>query len=111
MLQAQTALDAASLDLERSLGALRNALHISPDTPLDIEVPAEIPDFEADTALATNAALRNRSVIKGWELQSVQADRRAAVAKLQNRPGATLEASYGFNATGPNISNAYKGYR
>ena len=107
LLQAQTALDAAELDFSRAMAALRIALRMSPDVPFSIDVPSDIPDFAPDTALATRAALRNRSTVSGWELQEVQAARRATEARFENGIGATLEASYGFNATGSDLSGAY----
>lgn len=108
LLRARTAEDAAELELDRALAALRIGLHLPPSTPLEIEVPHQTPDLEPDTALAARAALRNRSAMVGWELQGVQAERRVAEARWQNRLDATLDASYGFNATGNDFSGAYR---
>jgi outer membrane protein TolC len=107
LLGAQTDLDAAKLELERNIAALRIALNVPPDTPLEIAVPSSVPDFEPDTARAVSEALSNRSVVSSLELQDVQAQRRIAEAKLNNGFGATLQASYGFNATGTNVTRAY----
>ncbi len=53
-------------------------------------------------------ALRNRSTVSDAELQEVQARRRVSEAKLSNGMSATIQASYGFNATGPEASAAYQ---
>lgn len=108
LLQARTNLDAATLALERALGALRIALHLPEGAPLAVIAPAETPDFEPDTALAVAEAMRNRATVSSVELQQVQAERRVTEAKLNNGFGATLQASYGFNATGGELSGAYQ---
>jgi outer membrane protein TolC len=108
LLRAQTDLDAAKLELQRALAAFRIALNIAPDTPLEIDVPASVPDLEPDTAVAVKEALQNTSAIASLELQNVQAKRRVAEAKLENGVGALLQASYGFNATGSRFKHAYQ---
>lgn len=107
LLQARTNLDAAELALERSLAALRIALHLPPDRALAVVASAETPEFEADTALAVTEALRNRAAVSNVELQELQAERRVTQARLDNGFGAVLSASYGFNATGSEFSDAY----
>jgi len=108
LLQARTNLDAATLALERSLSALRIALHLPSDAALAVVAPVETPDVEPDTALAVAEALRNRATVSSVELQQVQAERRVTEAGLNNGLGATLQASYGFNATGSELSGAYE---
>ena len=107
LLRAQADLDAAELAFDRALATLRIALNVPRDTPLEIAVPDRVPGFEPDTTLAVSQALQNRSVVSSAELQGVQAQRRVTEAKLNNGFGATLQASYGFNATGPDIRGGY----
>ena len=53
-------------------------------------------------------ALRNRATISDLRLQDVQAQRRIAETKLNNGIGANLSASYGYNATAPDMNLAYR---
>lgn len=108
LLRSRNALDAARLDLQRSLAALRLALNLPAGAPLDIDTTIVIPRFEADTAMAVAQALRNRSEVSGVELEEVQAERRVTEAKLNNGFNATIQATYGFNATAPEASLVYR---
>jgi outer membrane protein TolC len=73
-----------------------------------VSVDATVPVIDPDTALAVMEALRNRATVTDAELQEVQAERRVTEARLNNGFGATVQASYGFNATGPELSLAYR---
>ena len=84
------------------------ALNISPDTPLSVAVSATVPPVEPDTAVAVTQALHNRASVSTVELQEVQARRRITEAKLANGIGATVQASYGYNATAPEAGLAYQ---
>ncbi len=108
LLRARTSAEDARLEFQRALSSLRIALHLPPGTPLEISREATVPGFQADTAIAVREALRNLSTVSNAELAQVQADRRVMDAKLSNGPGATVQASYGFNATGPEASFAYR---
>jgi outer membrane protein TolC len=108
LLRARTSLDAARLTADRALAALRLALGLPASVPLDIAVPDAVPVFEADTAVAVAEALRNRAAMADVSLQDVQARRRVREAKLTNGLNATIQASYGFNATGPEMGVAYR---
>jgi len=107
LLRSRASLDGARLEYEQALAALRIQLKMALDTPLEVMVPAAIPDFEPDAARAVAQALQNRSVMRDVHLQELQADRRVAEAKLNNGIGGTLLASYGFNATAPEASGVY----
>lgn len=107
LLRARTSADAARLGYDRALATLRLALNLDPGTPLDVVAPVTIPGLEADTGRAVAEALRNRASVSDVELQDVLARRRVTEAKLNNGMGATVEASYGFNATGSHLNDAY----
>jgi outer membrane protein TolC len=104
----RTTLDGARLEQDRAFAALRLALNLPPAAPLDIVVVSSVPEFEADTARAVTEALRNSSRMSDVALQEVQARRRVTEAKLSTGIGATMQASYGYNATGPEASLAYQ---
>ena len=108
LLRAQIALDGALLQAERTLGALRIALAISPDTPIELVPPEEIPDVSVDTALALREALTSRSQILDLELQELQAERRVTEARRGTGIGMTLTASAGYNQSATAIEDAYR---
>ena len=107
LLRARTSLDGARLEFERAAAALRLALNLPVGAPLEIEVTSTVPEFEADTARAVAEALRNRASVSDVELQDVQSRRRVTEARLNNWLGASVSASYGFNATAPDASLVY----
>jgi outer membrane protein TolC len=108
LLRSRTSLDGARLENDRATAALRLALNLPPNTPLAIVVPAEIPVFEPDTTRAVAEALARRASVSTVQLQDVQARRRVTEARLANGIGATVQASFGFNATAPEASLAYQ---
>ncbi len=108
LLRSRTRLDAARLDYERAVAALRLALNLPPATALQVTAPANVPALEPDTAQAVTQALANRSAVTGVRLQDVQARRRVTEARLSGWLGATLNATYGFNATASEVSQAYR---
>jgi outer membrane protein TolC len=107
LLRSRTNLDQARLQYERALAALRIQLHLNSGAPLEVVVSGEVPAFEPDSAVAAAEALRNLSVVRNVDLQHLQANRRVTEAKLNNGVGGTLQASYGFNATAPELSGVY----
>ena len=108
LLNARTALDGARLELDRAQSALRLALGLAPGEPVAIVVPAEVPSFPVDTAIAVSEARKNRATVTGAELNEIQADRRVTEARLNNGFGATVQASVGFNATASEFDFAYR---
>jgi outer membrane protein TolC len=107
-LRARTALDGARLEHDRALAALRLALNVAEGTPLQITVTSEVPDFEADTTLAVTQALRNLSSVRSLDLQDTQARRSVSEARFNGLPGATVNATYGYNATGAAMNDVYR---
>jgi outer membrane protein TolC len=108
LLRARAALEAARLEHERALASLRLALGLPPDQPIVIAVTTDVPDFEPDTAVAVAQALRNSAALSQTALADVEASRRVTEAQLSDGIGATVQASYGFNATAPDMRTAYQ---
>jgi outer membrane protein TolC len=108
LLQARTALDAARLGYERTLAQLRLGLGLPPDRSFEVTVNAAVPDLEPDTARAVTEAMRNASAVSVAALADVQAQQRISEARLADGVGATLLASYGYNATAPTMNQAYR---
>ena len=107
LLRSRAALDGARLEYDRTLAALRLQLRLPVGAALEIVAPTDIPDVVADTTLAVTEALRNRAEMRDLELQSVQARRRVNEARLNTGFGATVQASMGFNQTGPEMGAVY----
>ena len=108
LLRSRTTLEGARLELDRTLAALRLGLNLPAGSPLEIVVTSDVPEVNADTARAVAEAMRNRSSVSDVALQDVQSRRRVTEAKLATGIGATMLASYGYNATGPEASTAYE---
>jgi outer membrane protein TolC len=73
-----------------------------------VVVPTTVPAFDPDTAVAVAQALGNRAAVSTVELQEVQARRQVTEAKLADGIGATVQASFGYNATAPEARLAYQ---
>ena len=108
LLRSRTQVDAAKLQLQRALAALRLALNLPENAAIEVVAPQDIPAFDPDTTRAVSEALANAPAVSQAQLQEVQADRQVTEARLSSWLGATLNASYGFNATGPDIHTAYQ---
>ena len=108
LLRARAARDGARLDYDHALATLRLVVNLPPRAPLDVIVTNDVPAFDADTLVAVTQALRNQSQSTSLDLQAVQADRSVNAAKLNNGAGATVRASYGYNATAPAYDQVYQ---
>ena len=108
LLRSRTTLESARLEHERATDALRLALDLPSGTTVEVAVTGGVPEFEADTARAVAEALKNRAAVTAVALDDVQARRSVAEARLRSGAGATVQASYGFNATAPEASLAYQ---
>lgn len=111
LLRARVSLDGAKLEHDRTLAALRLVLDLPPGAPLEIIVPTDVPEVSVDTAVAVAQALRNRATAVDLELQEVQADRSVSEARFGTGPGASLQASMGFNQTAGVLDEAYRDLR
>ncbi len=111
LLRARNAADAAQLEHDRTLAQLRVLLDLPAGTPLEIVVPVEVPEVVADTATAVAQAMRNRATAVDLELQEVQGDRAITEARWGTGPGATLNASVGFNQTAGVLDDVYRDLR
>ncbi|MGQ0813902.1 MAG: TolC family protein [Gemmatimonadota bacterium] len=108
VLRARTAADAAQLERERALAALRLELNLPDDAPLAIAPPPVSLNLTIDPKLAAAEALKNRRELTELELQDVQTQRRITTARLQNSFSARLTAGFGFNQTARYFDEAYR---
>mgnify|MGYP001386335976 CR=1 FL=1 len=109
LLRSRASLDGARLEYERALAALRLGLNLPRGDSIAVRVDLTAPVVLVDTVTAVRQALANRSTVSDVRLQEVQARRAVNAARLSNGPGATIQASLGFNATGPDFNAAYDG--
>ncbi len=107
LLRARASVDDSRLTFERALASLRLALDLPTGSPIEVDVSGAIPEVTTDTARAVDEAMRNSSVVQQARLQEVQAERAVTQARLSNGVGATVQASYGYNATGAEFGSAY----
>lgn len=108
LLRSRAALDQARLDTERALAMLRIGLDMPASVPLSVTIGTDLPAYEADSAVAATQARQNRSTVSDSALSDVQARRAVTAARLSNGMGATVQASFGYNATAPVASDAYR---
>ncbi len=108
LLRARTSLDGARLERARAMAALKLLINDASDVPLSIVAPATIPDVGADTAIAVEQALRNRSQLRALELEELTARRGVSEARLNTGFGMTVSAMAGFNQTAPFFDDAYR---
>ncbi len=99
LLRARSALEGAQLEYDRATAALRIQLGMPLGAPLDVAMTSAIPEIAADTAKAVAEALRNRAAVSDAALADVQSRRSVTEAKLRSGMGATVQASYGYNAS------------
>lgn len=107
LLRSRTSLDGARLEYDRAMAALRLGLNLGRGDSLSVVVTPDTPVVTADTAKAVREALANRASVAEVRLQEVRARRSVNAARLSNGMGATVQASYGFNATGNGFDAAY----
>lgn len=108
LLRSQTSLDGARLEYERAQAALRLVINAPADRPIEIAVTSDVPVFVADTAMAVMQALRNVSAVRSLDLQDATARRSVSEARFNGGPGATVNATYGYNATGGAMNEVYR---
>lgn len=108
LLRAQASREGARLERDRAEAALRLALNVGPEVPLEIAVTPEVPEFAADTQVAVTQALRNLSAVRQLELQEARARRGVSDTRLGRFPGFQLSASYGRNASGIAMRDVYR---
>ncbi|MCA9767907.1 MAG: TolC family protein [Gemmatimonadetes bacterium] len=107
LLRARNALDGSRLQYDRAMASLRLALNLPIDAAIELTVPTDIPVVEADTAVAVREAMANRAAVRDVALQRTQAERSVNAARLNTGFAATVQASYGYNATGTDFRTAY----
>lgn len=105
-LNAKMSLSTAQIDLLNARQSLAIVLGMPNNQLPEVLPPDKIPSVSADSALALDAAVRNRSDVRAIELQTVTATRSKIQTELNNGFNATLSATLGLNQTAPTVPNA-----
>jgi len=108
LLNSETSLNQAVLDLQVQQNRLRSFLGFNEKLNIQIIVPEEVPTFEVDVKRAVESALENNSQILAYKRQLIEAERDVSKARAENRFNASLYGSYGLNQTAPTLSEAYQ---
>lgn len=106
LLNAQMSLSTAQLDVLNAKQNLTLLLGISTNN-YTIESPQNSNVLRIDSALALEKALSNRSEIKNFELQKLNAERFTTQTTLNNSFNATLSATVGLNQTAQTVPSAF----
>lgn len=106
-LNSGAALNQAQLELEVAKFKLRSFLGYNESIDIDLIVPSEIPKFSVDVVRAKEEALKNNSLITGYQRQLIEAERDVAKARAESRFNANLFASYGLTQSSDQFNTAY----
>lgn len=104
---AESSLTQANINYNQQLNSFRLLLGLNPDTPIDVEVPEEVPDFHVDEQLALRMARQNNSTALNFDMQTLQAERDLDLAVKQSSFSATIQANFGLNQTSENFNELY----
>jgi outer membrane protein TolC len=107
-LNAGTALNEATLDLEVRKFRLRSFLGYNETVDIELSISPEVPEFKPDLGRAIQEALNNNPDVLQYERQLIEADREVARARANRGFNADLTATYGLSASDPLFENAYR---
>ncbi|MCF7801575.1 MAG: TolC family protein, partial [Candidatus Marinimicrobia bacterium] len=106
-MNAEANLSNSQLELDRALRNLRIALDLPSDKELVLEDPPTMQHRELDMNRLIDLARSNSSVLPGYELQLLQAERALQQAKSNRWLDANISASWGYNKSGETIDDVY----
>lgn len=107
-LNAGTALNEATIDLELRRSRLRSFLGFNEGVSLELILPREVPDIELDYTRTLSEAQTNNPEILSLERQLLEAERSVAEAKSQKGLRADLFAQFGLSQNAEKLGDAYQ---
>ncbi|MEO1052349.1 MAG: TolC family protein [Bacteroidota bacterium] len=108
LMNSRQAVAQANLDLETSTLSLRAYLGLKEDDALELIVPAVIPEFEVDEAVALDEAKKNRQEAIAFQRRRLEAERDVAQANGDNGLNANLFANFGLTNNGNQFGDIYQ---
>lgn len=108
LMEARTQLAGAQLDYELAERNLKVELGLPAHQPLRVVPPTGVPTADVDPDVALRKATLYRSDMIDYDVRLTEAERRVVEAEHSGNFGATINASVGFNQTGPNIPDVYR---
>lgn len=108
VLNAQKALNQASMELKNADFELRSYIGIKELNPLELEVPLNITLFDINSQLALDKAKENRKETTQFKRRLINADRELAEAKSTTGLSATLSGSFGLSNSADELAGVYQ---
>lgn len=108
LLNSNTNVEQARLELEMKLFDLKSYLRIKDDVTIELIPPVSVADFNVDFEQAIHEARINRADALSFDRRLLEAESDVNRAKMENRFSANLYAVYGLAQTGDDISGGYK---
>ena len=107
VLNAQKALNQASMDLKNADFELKKYIGLDGNQDIELEIPLNISLFEIDPKLALVKAKENRKETTYFERRLINADRELAQAKSSTGLNATLRGSFGLSNSAEDFAGIY----
>ncbi len=108
LLNAQSAVESASLDVQVKTFSLKSFLRLPEDMTLELISPTAPEAPSIDPQLAVSEARENRSDALAYERRMIVAESGVNRAKTENRFNANLFAVYGLTQSTSDFSNVYR---
>jgi outer membrane protein TolC len=108
LLNAQSAVESASLDVQMKAFNLKSFLRLPEDSELELISPTAPDAPVIDAQIAVSEARENRSDALAYERRMIVAESGVNRAKTENRFNANLYAVYGLTQSTSDFSNVYK---
>ena len=107
VLNAQKALNQASMDLKNADFELRSYIGLKEINPLQLIIPLNIKLFDINAQLALQKAKENRKETTQFQRRLINADRELAEAKSTTGVSATLNGSFGLSNSAADFGGIY----
>ena len=108
VLNAQKALNRASIDLRNADFELKSYVGLPQDRKIELQMPLNITLFDIDLVKALEEANANRKEGSNYKRRLIEADRNLISAKRSTGLSATLQGSYGLSNSAPTMEGIYQ---
>ena len=108
VLNAQKALNQASMDLKNADFELKSYVGLEQERDIELKIPLNIQLFDIDPELALAKAKENRKESSLYQRRLINADRELAEAKSSTGLSATLRGSFGLSNSAEDFMGIYE---